>query len=218
MPSEAVSLALAASIYPPALGAVIALGRGTEVRLRVAVFVIAAYLTSLVTGAAMLFLFAELDVTRAQIVSPSAALYIVAGTALLLAALRLARRPQDQRSRDPGRPARTDRYLQDRRLVPVLGVVLYVVPSPIFAGAVSVLAGTDVSSGQQLVYLAEMLLIMLWIIELPMLMLIAFPTRALASLESINAWFSARARNLLVLASGTFGVYLVLVGAIELVP
>jgi hypothetical protein len=39
---EAVSLALAASIYPPALAAVIALGRGVEVRLRVVLFVIAA--------------------------------------------------------------------------------------------------------------------------------------------------------------------------------
>jgi hypothetical protein len=218
MPSEAVSLALAASIYLPALGAVIALGRGAEVRLRVVLFVVAAYLTSLVTGAAMLFLFAELDATRAQIVSPSAALYVVAGTALLLAALRLAHRRQDQRSRDPGRPARTDRYLQDRRLVPVLGVLLYVVPSPIFAGAVNVLAGTDASAAQQLVYLAEMLLIMLWIIELPMLMLIAFPTRGLAALESINSWFSARARTLLVLVIGAFGAYLVVVGAIELVP
>jgi hypothetical protein len=40
MPPEAVSLALAASIYPPALTAVIALGRGVEVRLRVVLFVI----------------------------------------------------------------------------------------------------------------------------------------------------------------------------------
>jgi hypothetical protein len=57
MPPEAVSLALAASIYPPALAAVIALGRGVEVRLRVVLFVIAAYCTVLVTGALMLFLF-----------------------------------------------------------------------------------------------------------------------------------------------------------------
>ncbi len=50
MPAEAVSLALAASIYPPALAVVIALGRGTQVRLRVLLLVVAAFFTVLLTG------------------------------------------------------------------------------------------------------------------------------------------------------------------------
>ena len=60
MPPEAISLALAASIYPPAVAAVIALGRGTEVRLRVFLLVGTAMLTVFVTGAAMLLVFDEL--------------------------------------------------------------------------------------------------------------------------------------------------------------
>jgi hypothetical protein len=215
MPPEAVSLALAASIYPPALAAVIALGRGVEVRLRVALFVIAAYCTVLVTGSLMLFLFDELDATREQVVTPTAGLYVAGGSVLLFVATRLRHAPRRSSPRDTSR-SRIDRYLQSRWLVVALGVVLYVVPSPIFAGAVRAIADTNVSAGQELAYLAQMLLLMLWLIELPMLMLIAFPRHSVGALERVNAWFAAHGRKLLVFASGGLGVYLVIVGVVEL--
>ena len=215
MPSEAVSLALAASIYPPALAAVIALGRGVEVRLRVVLFVIAAYCTVLVTGALMLFLFNELDATREQVTTPTAGVYVAVGSALLFVATRLRRDPPHASAHDPGR-SRIDRYLQSRLLVAVLGVILYVVPSPIFAGAVNAIADTNASAGQELAYLAQMLLLMLWLIELPMLMLIAFPRHSEGALEWVNAWFAAHGRRLLVLASSGLGIYLIVIGAIEL--
>ena len=215
MPSEAVSLALAASIYPPALAAVIALGRGEEVRLRVALFVLAAYATVLCTGALMLLLFVEIQVTQRQLVTPAASLYLAAGCALLIVAARLHRPRRKPRGPSSG-PSRTDRYLQSRRLVLALGVVLYVIPSPIFVGAVKAIADTHTSKAQQLVYLVEVLLIMLWLIEVPMLMLIAFPARAQSVLEGINGWFGAHGREILVLASAVLGAYLVGVGAVEL--
>jgi Sap, sulfolipid-1-addressing protein len=215
MPAEAVSLALAASIYPPALAAVIALGRGVEVRLRVVLFVVAAYCTVLVTGALMLFLFAELHVAREQVITPTAALYLAGGCALLVVAVRLRRGRGGAR---PSRatPSRADRYLQSRRLVLALGFVLYVVPSPIFAAAVKTIADAHATSGEQLVYLVQMLLIMLWLIELPMLVLIAFPARGQAALEATNAWFGQHGRALLVLVAGGVGVYLIAVGAAQL--
>ena len=216
MPSEAVSLALAASIYPPALAAVIALGRGGEVRLRVVLFVIAAYCTALVIGALMLFLFDELDATRNQVITPTAGLYVAVGSVLLFVAAGLRRRPPRASQEHAGR-SRIDGYLQSRRLVLALGVVLYVVPSPIFAGAVKAVADTNVSAGQELAYLAQMLLIMLWLIELPMLMLIAFPRRSVGALDRVNAWFATHGGRMLVLASGGLGIYLIIVGVVELV-
>jgi hypothetical protein len=215
MPPEAVSLALAASIYPPALAAVIALGRGVEVRLRVALFVISAYCTVLVTGALMLFLFDELDATREQVLTPTAGLYVAGGLVLLFVATRLRHVPRRSSPQDTGR-SRIDRYLQSRWLVVVLGLILYVVPSPIFAGAVRAIADTNVSAGQELAYLAQMLLLMLWLIELPMLMLIVFPKHSVGTLERANAWFAAHGHKLLVFASGGLGIYLVIVGVVEL--
>jgi hypothetical protein len=61
-----------------------------------------------------------------------------------------------------------------------------------------------------------MLLLMLWLIELPMLMLIAFPKHSVAALERVNAWFATHGRRLLVLASGGLGIYLIVVGVVEL--
>jgi hypothetical protein len=215
MPAEALSLALAASVYPPALAAVIALGRGREVRLRVVLFVFAAYLTVLVTGAIMLLLFKELSVTRAQVLTPTAALFFVAGVALVVIAARLrATTPHTRHA--PNRPSRVDRYLGSRRLVISLGVVLYVVPSPLFAGAVKAIADANASTGRDVIYLVEMLLIMLWLIEVPMLMLLLFPQRALATLETVNGYFARHGRSLAILACAGLGVYFLVVGAVEL--
>ena len=53
MPPQALELALAASIYPPAVVAVIALGRGPQLSSRVVVFVLAAALITFALGVLM---------------------------------------------------------------------------------------------------------------------------------------------------------------------
>lgn len=216
MPAEAVSLALAASIYPPALAAVIALGRGQEVRLRVVLFVIAAYLTVMATGSLMLFLFQEAGASRAQVVTPAAWLYVAGGVVLFGVGLHLRRpRPTDPAAQHRDR---TSRYLQSRRLVAALAVVLYVVPSPIFAGAVKAVADSGASTSQELLYLVATLVIMLWLIELPMLILIAVPRRGQALLEAVNGWFGSHGRSLLALTCLAIGAYLLAIGLIEASP
>ncbi len=214
MPSEALLLALAASIYPPALAAVIALGRGVEVRLRVILFALAAFCTVLVTGALMLFLFDEAGAVREALVKPTAGLYAIAGGALLGLAVWLRRRTA--RARAPERASRVDRYLASRRLVAVLAITLYVVPSPIFVGATKAIDDAHAATGQKLLWLVEMMLVMLWLIELPMLLLILFPPRALAALEAVNGWFARHGRKLLVALCAGAGIYLLGVGVLEL--
>jgi len=215
VPSEAISLALAASIYPPAVAAVIALGRGSDVRLRVVLFVVAAFVTVFVTGSLMLLLFEELGATSQQQRTFSSALYIAAGVALLWLATRLRHPGPAKPKKEPG-SSKTDRYLESRRLVLLLGVILYVVPSPIYVGAVKAIADTNAATTQQLAYLAVTVLIMLWLVEIPMLMLLAFPRRASAALESINNWFARNGRLVAVIAAAGAGVYLIAVGLIEL--
>jgi hypothetical protein len=216
MPSEAVSLALAASIYPPALAVVIALGRGTEVRLRVLLLVVSAFFTVLVTGSLMLLLFTEVGASSKPARTASAGLYIAAGAALIGLAVRLRNRDPDAPKTDAG-PSKTDRYLESARLVLVLGVVLYVIPSPIYIGVVKAIADTQASTAQQLVYLVEALLIMLWMIEIPMLLLLAFPARGSRVLEGINAWFARNGRLVAVLVAAGAGLYLIGVGLVALV-
>ena len=73
MPPQALALAFGASIYPPAAAAVIALGRGPQVRSRVFAFVLAATLITYALGAVMLLVLVELGINGPSHYSPSAA-------------------------------------------------------------------------------------------------------------------------------------------------
>lgn len=97
-----------------------------------------------------------------------------------------------------------------------LGVVLYVFPSPIYVGLVKEIADTDASTAQEIRYLVQALLIMLWLIEIPMVMLIAFPARASHVLEVINEWFARHGRMAASGGAAVAGVYLIGVGLVEI--
>jgi Sap, sulfolipid-1-addressing protein len=217
MPSEALSLALAASIYPPAVAAIIALGRGTDVRLRVVLMVLAALLTVFVTGSLLLLLLNDLGATSDTQLTVSAWLYLAGGLALVVLAVWLRRRPPKETPKQPSGGSKTERYLESRRLVLLLGVILYVVPSPIYLGAVKAIADAKVSTPTQLVYLAVVALVMLWMIELPMLVLLAFPRGGSSALESVNDWFVRNGRLVAVIAAAGAGLYLIGVGLVELI-
>jgi hypothetical protein len=57
---------------------------------------------------------------------------------------------------------------------------------------------------------------MLWLIELPMLMLLVVPERATSRLEQINAWFARNGGQIVVLACLGAGAYLVIRGLVDL--
>ncbi len=185
-------------------------------RLRVVLFVTGALFTVFVTGSLMLFLFNELDATSSQQRTVSSGLYIAGGVALLWLAARLRHPGPAKPKKEETGPSKTERYLASRRLVLLLGVVLYVFPSPIYVGAVKAIADTNASKSQELAYLAVTVLIMLWLIEIPMLMLLAFPRRASGVLESINNWFARNGRLAAIVAAAGSGAYLIVVGLVEL--
>jgi Sap, sulfolipid-1-addressing protein len=233
MPSQALALALAASIYPPAVAAVIALGRGAEVRSRVFAFVFAAALTTYAVGVVILLLLIDLGVSGSTKWTPSAAIELALGMALLLLALRLrskgrgaaAETPSGaeetssgaaQDASDEKAPSKIERYLESRRLAFVLGVTLYVLPSPIYIGAVKAIADAKLSTANELLDLLAVVAVMLWMIELPMAMLLALPARAASALEAANLWFARHGRLLAVLAAAGAGAYLAIRGLLGL--
>jgi Sap, sulfolipid-1-addressing protein len=219
MPPQALALAFGASIYPPAVAAVIALGRGPQVRSRVCAFVLAALLVTYAVGALMLLVLVELGVTGSTGYSPSAAVDVALGVGLLaLAAWLYRRRPGRPSASDSsssgsdgfssGEPSKIERYLSSRRLAFVLGLTLYALPSPIYIAAVKTIADASLSTSGELAALAVTVAVMLWLIELPMLMLLAMPARAASALEGLNLWFARNGRALAIVASAAVGVYL----------
>ncbi|HEX3392178.1 MAG TPA: GAP family protein, partial [Solirubrobacteraceae bacterium] len=112
--------------------------------------------------------------------------------------------------------SKIERYLQSRRLAFVLGVILYALPSPIYLGAVKGIADAKLSTSNELATLAVTVAIMLWLIELPMLMLLVVPGRATSTIERINAWSGRHGRQLLVFACFGAGTYLLIRGLVDL--
>jgi hypothetical protein len=219
MPSQALALALAASIYPPAVAAVIALGRGTEVRSRVFAFVLAAGLVTYAVGALILYALVELGATGSHHLTPGAAVDLALGVLLMLLALRLHRRRPDPAATVPanGTPSKIERYLESRRLAFLLGIVLYVLPSPIYIGAVKAIADANLSTSGELASLVGVVAVMLWMVELPMLMLLVVPDRAANTLERINLWFARNGRSLAIVAAAGVGLYLIVKGLVQLI-
>jgi hypothetical protein len=221
MPSQALALALAASIYPPAVAAVIALGRGAEVRSRVFAFVLAAGLVTYSVGALILYALVELGATGSHHLTPGAAVDVALGVLLMLLALRLHHRRPDPAAAEgapaSATPSKIERYLESRRLAFVLGIVLYVLPSPIYIGAVKAIADANLSTRGELASLVGVVAVMLWMVELPMLMLLVVPDRAASTLERINLWFARHGRSLAIVAAAAVGVYLIVKGLVQLI-
>lgn len=219
MPTQALALALAASIYPPAAAAVIALGRGAQVRSRVFAFVFAAVATTYAMGALVLLVLEELGATGTHHLTPSAGIDLALGVLLIVLAAHL-HRSRPRASADPvspSGPSKIARYLESRRLAFVLGVTLYILPSPIYIAAVKTIADADLSTSSELLGLVATVAVMLWLIELPMLILLAVPDRASRELERVNAWFSGHGRLLAVVVSAGAGVYLIAIGLVHLI-
>jgi hypothetical protein len=214
MPPQALALALAASIYPPAVLAIIALGRGSQVRSRVLAFVLAAACVTYVVGTLVLFLLDDVGATGPRHLTPSAALDLGFGVLLLGLAIRLRRKREPAK---PKGPSKIEHYLQSRRLAFVLGITLYVLPSPIYIAAVKEISDASLSTGDKLLALLATVAVMLWLIELPTLALLLVPTQASSRLEQINSWFTRHGRSLAVLACLGAGAYLTIKGLVNLI-
>jgi hypothetical protein len=216
MPVNALALAFGASIYPPAVAAVIALGRGPQLRSRVFAFVAAAFLVTYVSGTIMLVLLEELGATSPSHLTASAGLDLVLGVLLIALAVCLfvkRRKPgSGGTASQHSATSKIDRYLKSRRLAALLGVTLYVVPSPIYIGAVKAIADAKLSTASELLDLLVVVAVMLWMVELPMLCLLLAPEPAEHALEQTNRWFARHGRTIAVIASAAAGGYLLIKG------
>jgi hypothetical protein len=163
----------------------------------------------------------ELGATGPHHWTPGGAFDLTLGVALIGLAVYLRRkRPEetDTDTADPvSGPSKIERYLESRRLAFVLGVTLYVLPSPIYVAAVKTIADAQLSTSSELLALAVTVAMMLWLIEVPMLMLLAMPDRASGLLERANLWFTANGRLLAVLVSAGVGIYLAIKGLVALI-
>src|SRR5262249_11562823 len=130
MPVQAIPLALAASLYPLGIAALLLLTEAVRPRPTGLVFLAGAIACTLPLGFAVVF---ALHGAGLQLDSKQTArdgLRLALGVVLMLAALALARRPP----RPHGEPSRVVRLAKEGglRAVFAASIVLYVLPSPVY--------------------------------------------------------------------------------------
>ncbi|HUA11401.1 MAG TPA: GAP family protein [Solirubrobacteraceae bacterium] len=211
MPAQAITLALAGSIYPPALAVAVAIAGGPKVRLRLSIFTLVAVLTTYLLGIAILELFAGLHLGTAEHVRGGAVLQALVGVALigLGVYLQLRKRPVKDG------PSRVERYMASVPLIIVLGVSLYALPSPQYIGAVKAISGQAVPRGQKLVQLLLCVAIMLWMIEVPAALLFALPRHGERALTAFHEWLTLRGRFLVIAICYCAGAWLTVNGVLH---
>jgi hypothetical protein len=213
--SEALPLAFAAAIYPPAL-LVLLLLMGTErPRPRLFAYYGGAAAVTVGAGLAALALLDGADLTRPDSRSTSRGVAIVLGLALLaLAAWAWGRahRPASAVKPAAGRIATlSGRALTSRRWAFVLGLAMYL-PSPLYLLAVKEIGDSgDTGAGKVLAVLICALTVLLFV-ELPLLAAILRPDAVEPGLRRVSGWLGRHGWQLVSLLALAGGIYALVQG------
>ena len=178
--SQAVPLALAAAIYPPAILVCALLLTGDRPRLLVSAYLAGAALVVVAVGLAGLVLLEGADATEPQSHSTSAAIDIALGVLLLALfawmwprRVRAAKEPDT--AKQEGRIAQlTGRARSSARWAFALGIVMYL-PSPFYLAAIKTIADAGGSAGGRIVAVLICGMCVLLFVEVPFVALMLAP-------------------------------------------
>ena len=217
--SEALPLALAAAIYPPALLVLLLLTGGPRPRPLVGTYFAGA---ALVTGGVGLVGLAVADGARLTVQrshQASGITSIVLGLLLLPIAAwawRRGRRPPRERERGNHRIAEwSRRAAASRPWAFVLGVLMYL-PSPLYLLAIKAIADSGDSSASEVVAVLICAICVLLFVEVPLIALYVRPAAVAGGLRGVHDWLVRNSWNLAAACALAGAVYAVVKGVAEL--
>ena len=214
MPVQAIPLALAASLYPLGIAALLLLTEAVRPRPKVLVFLAGAIACTLPLGFAVVFALhgAGLELDSKQ--TARYGLELAIGVLLMLGALVLARR----RPRPHEEPSRVVRLAREGglRAVFVAAIVLYVLPSPVYLAALQVVGTTKMSTVAMAVWVVIVVALVLITVEVPVLLFLRAPERTVARLRTVDGWLSRHGHTLLVAVVGLIGLWVFIDGLVGL--
>jgi Sap-like sulfolipid-1-addressing protein len=210
MPVQAIPLALAASLYPLGIAALLLLTQAGRPRAKVVVFLAGAIACTLPLGFAVVF---ALHGAGLELDSKETARYglrLAIGVLLMLAALAIARRPP----RPHDGPSRVVRLAREGglRAVFAASIVLYVLPSPVYLAALQVVGTSKLSTAAMAVWVVIVVALVLITVEVPVLLFLRAPDRTVSRLQAVDAWLSRNGHTLLVAVVGLIGLWVFIDG------
>jgi hypothetical protein len=211
--ASAIPLALAACVYPPAIAVLIYyLSRDPGRRLVVAYYA-GAFAVTLVVGIVGVVVLGEADINPRLHPTPSAAIDVALGLAMLGAAVAVARhKPPRADDKKPRKPRSASTWGAG-----LLGAAMYGAPSLFYVGAIKEVADANPSLGAAVLTALLLTVCVLLFIEVPIALYLVFPVPTRAKLSAFDAWAH---RNGPLLLTGGFAVaslYLLGLGLLRLV-
>lgn len=218
--SEALPLALAAAVYPPALLVLLLLTGGPRPRPLVGAYFIGAALVTVGAGLAGLALAGGTGATVEHSRHASGGVYIALGVLLLPVAAfarRQGRRPR--RERDSGGGGRlaawSRRATSSRRWAFALGVLMYL-PSPLYLLAIKAIADSGDASASNVTAVLVCALCVLLFVEVPLVALYLRPAAVAGGLRRVHDWLVRNGWNLAAACALAGALYAFIKGAGEL--
>ncbi len=203
MPTQAIPLALIASVYPIGLAALLLLFQTSRPKARSLAFLAGALVCTLSVGFAVVFVLRGAGLHHSDQQTPKYALRLSIGALLLVVSWFLhrtkPRAPQHQ-------PSRITTTINNSGLVAVflLGVALYT-PSPAYLTALQTVGTTRLDTATTVAWVfivVVLLLISLWV---PLLIFFVAPAWTTAKLAAADAWLRRKGRHLMVVVLVTLG-------------
>jgi hypothetical protein len=208
---EAIPSALAASFSPTTLLMVTGLLALSRPILHATVFLGSAAVVTVGVGLLVVFGLQGLglDGTREHPTAPPV-LDLVLGLLILASAAYVARRPRHAPKQKP--------EARDMRLLVVVGLGLFTgSPSPLYLASLHSLAKGHPGPAASVVYVLLLAAIVQLMAELPLVLYLAQPDRAVAALNTMNAWLARHGRTVALTAAVVVGTYFVINGIVRLI-
>jgi arginine exporter protein ArgO len=214
MPVQAVPLALAASLYPLGIAALLLLTEAARARSKVAVFLAGAVACTLPIGFLVVFALHGIGLDQDSKRSASYGLRLAIGVVLLVAALAIAR----WSPKPHNKPSRVIRLTREGGLIEVFvaAIALYVLPSPVYLAALEVVGSTKLDTAARAGWVLIVVALVLITVEVPVLLFLLAPGLTVPRLRALDAWLGRNARTLLAMVLAVIGVWEVIDGLVGL--
>jgi arginine exporter protein ArgO len=214
MPVQAVPLALAASLYPLGIAALLLLTEAARARSKVAVFLAGAVACTLPIGFLVVFALHGIGLDQDGKRSASYGLRLAIGVVLLVAALAIAR----WSPKPHNKPSRVIRLTREGGLIGVFvaAIALYVLPSPVYLAALEVVGSTKLDTAARAGWVLIVVALVLITVEVPVLLFLLAPGSTVRRLRALDAWLGRNARTLLAMVLAVIGLWEVIDGLVGL--
>jgi hypothetical protein len=216
VPTQAIPLALLASLYPFGLAALLVLLNSNRPRPRSIVFLIGGAICLMGVGLIFVFVLRDAGLDQSSNSSDRYGLRLAFGVLFLIGAWIVAHRPpKTKKSGDE--PSRVTRAVSSSGLLATfgLGIAMYI-PSPTYLAALDEIAGTKMGAATAVGWVAIVAVLVLITIEIPILLYFTVPAWTVSKLNHLNHWLDRNGRTLLVYVLAVLGVWQIVDGIVGL--